>query len=98
VVIAVALSLLAAPAMTVDVNRARLPGGWNCASHRDMARDLGREGYRLFRRRPMADGQIIEIWRNIAPPEDRRPDRDEFIRVRHSRSEDCTVRETNTNG
>jgi hypothetical protein len=97
VVIVVALSLLAAPA-AVDLNRARLPGGWNCASHRGMARDLGREGYRLFRQRPMADGQVIETWRNIVPSEDRRPDRDEFIRVRHSRSEDCAIRETSTHG
>lgn len=77
-------------------NGARQGDGWNCDSHGGMADSLGLEGYRLVQHEKSANGQDIEIWRNITPPEARKPGRDDIIRVQHSANEDCVIVESNT--
>lgn len=77
-------------------NGARQGDGWNCDTHQANADALGLEGYRLSNRENAGNGQQIEVWRNIIPPDDRKHGRDDVIRVQHSTTEDCVVVEPDT--
>lgn len=72
-------------------NGARKGDGWNCDTHEANVAALGLEGYRLAGHEKAANGQDIEVWRNIAPRESRPPDRSDVIRVQRSAMEDCVI-------
>lgn len=84
--------LLAAVPSGLQVENAREEGGSNCATHEAMASELKGEQYRPKEKPLRIAGYKIEVWENTIPDEDRRPDRDRFVYVRHMGKEDCWIR------
>ena len=79
-------------------NGARHGDGWNCDTHEGIANSLGLEGYRFVERDKAANGQDVEIWKNSVARDERKPGRDDVIRVQHSVTEDCVIVEKDANG
>ncbi|RNJ63779.1 MAG: hypothetical protein EDM03_05220 [Porphyrobacter sp. IPPAS B-1204] len=89
------LKLAGLVAITLSVSQlenAREDGGYNCTTHEGMASELKKEQYRPTGKLLEVVGYKVEVWENLVPDGDRRPDRDRFAYVRHTDEEDCLIR------
>lgn len=88
------LHVLAAMPSVAAVENARQDNGANCATHQAIAAELKKEQYYRTRQTRRIAGYLVEVWENFVPDEERRPDRDRFVYVRHTDTEDCLIRTT----
>lgn len=86
--------VLAATPSVAEVENARQEGGHNCAPRQVIVAALKKEQYFRTRRTLRIAGYLVQVWENIIPDGDRRPDRDRFVYVRGTDEEDCLIRTT----